>query len=366
MATITAFDETFDADLGIYNNTGGGGTIAWDSAGSPGAGSAKLTPVDSSNHAYAQAYIFPDSLTIPASTTLAFKYRVVDGDTVSGTGTLLEVTFIGPSVSTAYLVFDDVVTADTGWLSGSIDLTAVDVSGSPVDLTGTYLTGLEFRAYTSGSNPLDVYIDTVAMTSTAVDELRFLGLTADNTNVYATANDSGILKAYAINIETPALVELTTFGAKTYADIDAGSANLLPRAAADGVVWLYGLDGNGYQAQVSDNSGSSFTDKSAAGWAAGKVAVALEIDFFNQNDVVAVFSDDDVYQTTDGGTSWAQTGNAPGGDAVTAERHPFYTSYLMLASSAAGDVDVTPNLGNSWGSANISGGGTVTIIKKAL
>jgi len=235
-------------------------------------------------------------------------------------------------------------------------------------INNTYLVGITalgtgfFAAYSqyvsSGNYALRAAVE-------ATTDTRNLDLSADFDNLYATKLVSGTLTLLSYDHATLTETTVDTFGSCSNADIDAGTnalkVTVLP---ADSVIYLWGYDGNGVQVQRSTDGGASWTDLSGS-WTTA-VVNAFEVDIFNSADIVAALSNDDIYHTIDGGVTWSQTGNAPGGDAATAERHPIYPSALMVASTGAGDLDVTPDYGATWGTADISGGGTITVIKKAL
>jgi hypothetical protein len=177
---------------------------------------------------------------------------------------------------------------------------------------------------------------------------RHLGLATDQVNLYVTGAEDGTLFLEVYELATLSLARRVTFGGASFAEIDSRSRGLMPvaRPGTDEIVYLRGRDGSDAQVQVSDDGGYVFLDLDDGGWASDKFCVALLIDPLQPTDLVAVFSDDDIYRSRTGGTTWSKVDDGP----VTlreAARHPVAELDLILAGqgSGAGELFFSPNLG---------------------
>lgn len=190
---------------------------------------------------------------------------------------------------------------------------------------------------------------TYAQLENTTDELRFIGMAADSERIYVTANQGGMLKCWTYGRQSLGVEAAVEFGAVTYAELDARTHGAFPvvKPANDGHVFVRGRDGNDNQVQKSENSGAAFSDVSDGGWGSTKYAVALLPDPLKPDDLVVIFSDDDLYQSKDGADNWSKLGDAP----VTlreAARHLVEARDLMLAEDAADSLRFTNNLGGSF------------------
>lgn len=177
-------------------------------------------------------------------------------------------------------------------------------------------------------------------------ELRHLGLATDQAQLYLTANDAGTLKCFAYNLDTLTLVNTASLGAATFVEVNDRDRGIFPavKPGTDEVVFLRGRDGSNVAVQRSDDGGATFGDVDDVGWATTKYVVALLIDPLHPDDLVAVFDDDDLYQSLDGGETWAKLADAPG-TLRAAGRHLIDAGRLMLAAQAVDTIHFTPNLG---------------------
>jgi hypothetical protein len=151
MATAEDFSETFDNDMGKY--TFGGGWGEWDgSLGFTSVGCAKTISPNQST--IGQMYCTPgDGYTIQAGDSMWFAYRIIGADVLSGSGDVLNISFVSLTNPGFSLSFDDITDADTGWIIKEIDL---------ADSVGDYLTNV----YCTGWGPCNVYFDTISFSST--------------------------------------------------------------------------------------------------------------------------------------------------------------------------------------------------------
>lgn len=190
---------------------------------------------------------------------------------------------------------------------------------------------------------------TYAEFQNTADELRHTGLAADNKRLYVTANQGGTLKCWSYGQESLAIEAAAEFGAATYAQLDARSHGIFPVAkpGADGHLFLRGRDGNDEHINESEDFGASFSDIDDGGWGATKYAVALLIDPLRPLDMIALFTDDDIYRTRDGGQSWTKVSDAPD-TLLSAARHPLDADDLLLAEEDASSLHFTHNGGLSF------------------
>ena len=195
----------------------------------------------------------------------------------------------------------------------------------------------------------------------AANAFRFLGMAADTGKLYVAGPKDGVLSLYEYDLA--ALTEggtVDTFGGATDAEIDAGSRGVRPVVGpmSDGVLYLYGRDGNDVQVQRDDNGGG-WTDlgPGTGTWAATKVVRALMPDTLAGADLVAAFDDDDIYRSYDEGVSWVKMGDATPTGLATAARHPTAGNELILAGDSAGVIYQSHNFGVSDQDISPSGGG---------
>lgn len=198
----------------------------------------------------------------------------------------------------------------------------------------------------------------------AVDELRYLGMTADAQYLYATALADGTLTLYTYDHSGLTETAASTFGSGTFAELDARTRGIFPaHTYLDGIVLLRGRDGSDVAAQKSTDSGATFSSLDDGTWGATDYAIGLFVDVMNQNDLICVFSNDNIYRSTDGGSTWTKVDDAP--DTLrTAARHLVRENDLMVAETTGGDLHITNNAGLTF--TNVSDGsiGVVNAIER--
>jgi hypothetical protein len=200
---------------------------------------------------------------------------------------------------------------------------------------------------------------------------RFLGFDADNENLYATGlKNAGTLQLF--NYDLPTLTEAgtTSFGSGTDAELDARTRGIFPviKPMADQILYLRGRDGNNVQVQYNDQNGTlGWVDigPGTATWATDKYAVGLLTAPTYTDDVIAVFSDDDVYRTRFGTASWVKMGDA-GGGLRAAARHPNRFNEIIAGGTAAGTVEWSNNFGASFGDVSGTALGTINAFEVSL
>ena len=195
----------------------------------------------------------------------------------------------------------------------------------------------------------------------AANAFRFLGMAADTGKLYVVGPKDGVLSLYEYDLAT--LTEggtVDTFGGATDAEIDSGARGVRPVVGpmADGVLYLFGRDGNDVQVQRDDNGGG-WTDlgPGTGTWVATKVARALMPDALAGADLIAAFDDDDIYRSYDEGVSWVKMGDATPTGLAAAARHPTAGNEIILAGDSAGVIYQSHNFGVSDQDISPSGGG---------
>jgi hypothetical protein len=296
------------------------------------------------------------SLSIPVALDdpFSFRVRVINDD---GSGDSGDVT-VSLTANGTYQVSDQFsivsgVPFDSGWVYLSDVFPGSDT-----------ITDLAFAATASEPGVLfAVYFDSVYVAeSPPTSQLRHLGLSADSTYLYRTSIEDGTLRLRFYDLATLAAQGSSDFGAAAYDDPDNLISGLYPvvKPGADGVVFVFGEDGADAQLLVSPDNGQNFSDLSDAGWS-GKFVVALLIDPLNPADMVAVFADDDIYRSEDGGQTWSKTGDAS--DTLRkAERHLTEPEELLLAAQAADTLEFTNNYGGTFEDVSETVG-TVNVIR---
>jgi hypothetical protein len=83
------------------------------------------------------------------------------------------------------------------------------------------------------------------------------------------------------------------------------------------------------------------------------------------DDVIAVFSDDDVYRTRFGTSTWVKMGDA-GSGLRAAVRHPNNFNEIMVGGTAAGTVEWSNNFGASFGDVSGTALGTINAFEVSL
>lgn len=352
-----SLEETFDGSLGNYvASASAPATAAFDgSLGNPAAGCAKFY----SETTYTSTLTNnTDTHLVGAGEGLYFNLRFISNTlyvsdfTSKIFGIFIEFSDAGDlsylAMGNSY--FDAGDPLDTGWFQFTFPLSTRE---------GKTINNIHFIAY--GDRPdmtLTAYLDSIAFATSppafdpdagvASDELRYIGLAADQVNLYASVNDSGTLKLFVYSLETLAQLTEVSFGAATFAELDDRTRGIFPvvKPGADGVVFLRGRDGSNVAVQRSDDSGAIFAAKDDGGWTTTKYAVALLINPLDPDDLVAAFDDDDLYQSLDAGETWTKLADAPG-TLRAAGRHLVNPDHLLLAEQAADTIHFSPNLGLS-------------------
>lgn len=207
----------------------------------------------------------------------------------------------------------------------------------------------------------------------AVAEFRFLGFAADTgTLMVSGLKSGGTLQLFDYDLDTLTESGTTSFGSATDADLDSRTRGIFPMAKPmeDDVWYLYGRDGNNVQVQYNDRSGTAgWVDLSpgTASWGSTKYAVGLFPSSTDSQNVIVAFSDDDVWRTRFGTTSWVQMGDADTGDLRTGARMIANRSNeLILAGASAGSVLYSPNSGVAYDDVSGTALGTINAIEVSL
>lgn len=199
-------------------------------------------------------------------------------------------------------------------------------------------------------------------------ELRLTGIEADDDALYLTGDEGEIVKLWTHDLRTLLYVRQVASGAVTYAELDARTHGFWPVVKPDkSLLFIFGRDGNDYQLQYSDDKGVSLTDISDAAWGSSKYAIGLFPDPINQDDMVICFSDDDIYQTIDGGDSFSKVDDAPV-TLRTAARALIDETVLILAGqvAGAGELFFSPNLGDTTEDISDAGLALINYIRQSL
>jgi hypothetical protein len=205
----------------------------------------------------------------------------------------------------------------------------------------------------------------------SLNAFRFLGFAADNENLYASGlKDAATLKLYDYDLPTLTEGGTASFGSGTDAELDALTRGIFPvvKPMADQVLYLRGRDGNNVQVQYNDQNGTlGWVDigPGTATWGTAKYAVGLLTAPTYTDDVIAVFSDDDVYRTRFGTVTWVKMGDA-GSGLRAAVRHPNRFNEIMVGGTAAGTVEWSNNFGASFGDVSGTALGTVNSFEVSL
>jgi len=247
---------------------------------------------------------------------------------------------------------------DSGWqyIAGTIE-TAGTVTQVSISIASETVTA-------------DFYLDDVYLNESppGVPARRYLGIDADFGSLYLTSITGGSITYYSVPLGGTAADGTATFGTADYADPDTFTRGLYPvvRPGADGFVYLRGRDGNNKQVWYNDLSGGTLgwvdAGPGTAEWGTAKFCVALMPSQLEPEDMIAAFSDNDLYLiqgftagTAVHGTAWGKQGDAPT-NLRTAGRHPTTPESLYLAGTAAGTLNMSVALGAG---AFVSIGGTV-------
>ncbi len=218
---------------------------------------------------------------------------------------------------------------------------------------------------------LDDAITALCGAAPAASAFRFLGFAADNENLYASGlKDATTLQLFDYDLPTLTEGGTASFGSGTDGELDALTRGIFPviKPMADQVLYLRGRDGNNVQAQYNDQNGTlGWVDigPGTATWGTAKYAAGLLTAPTYTDDVIAVFSDDDVYRTRFGTVTWVKMGDA-GGGLRAAARHPNRFNEILVAGTAAGTVEWSNNFGASFGDVSGTALGTVNSFEVSL
>ena len=334
---------TFDTTAEGWTTT----DFAWNGAnGNPNLGclfaDGSVTPFD---------YVLSDktgvSISVGEGDNISFRVRLTGGLDFSMSVALVA---FGGETQSAFMTIapEDFIDGDTGWLfvsntfSSADTITSLSIRVGNPDLADT-LTGAYVDSF---------YIGEVE----GVAELRLLGLTSDNSSLYVTAIEDDTLKCFTYSLSAFGLLSTDTFGTAAYTDPDTFTRGLFPviKPATDGILYLYGRDGNDKQVWYKEFGGSiGWQDigPGTATWGTAKYCVAL-MQFPLRWDVIAAFSDNDIYQTVTGTAAWVKLADAPT-NLQAASRHPTSIQESLLAGTAAGTLHYTHNLAQSF---DVAGG----------
>lgn len=198
--------------------------------------------------------------------------------------------------------------------------------------------------------------------------LRLIDMDSDSKNLYLTSCDDSILTMRTYDLETLAFQYDVECGGATYAELDARDRGIFPVVKpGEDVVFLRGRDGNNVKVQYSDDYGVSLTAVDDGGWSAAKYACCLLPDPLVPDDTVVVFDDNDIYRSENAGEDWMKTADAPVNQREQA-RDMLAESNLILAGqgAGAGELDFTPNYGDTTEDISDAGIGTVNHVERSL
>lgn len=328
---------------------GTAGTMAWTgAAGSPSLGcmwrDGGTAPFD-----YCESIITGISIPVIVGDLLSFRFRLKGTSAEGASGVALS----GGAGRIASIAAGDIVFTggDTGW---------VYVEGTVT--TGGTITTLTMRMGDPSfdSNFTAAYFDSVFAAEIAAEpELRTLKMDADNSSLYLTAIEDNTLTLFTIPLSSLVASGTATFGTAAYTDPDTFTRGLFPviKPGVDGILYLYGRDGNNKQVWYRDHNGGTLgwqdIGPGTATWGTAKYCVALS-PFPLRWDVIAAFDDNDIYRTITGTANWVKAADAPT-NLRAASRHPTSLQESLLAGTAAGTLHYTHNVGQSFDVA----GGTV-------
>lgn len=208
------------------------------------------------------------------------------------------------------------------------------------------------------------------------DGLRYLRLAADNGYLYYTGIENGTISAWHRNLSDLAPAGTATFGTTDFTDPDGQTAGLYPvtRPGADNIVYAFGR-ANDKQVYFNDLNGTLGWQDIGAGtatWETTKFCTALLPDVLNPPDVIAAFSDGDIYRSDDntGTGNWTLMGTAAEGTVAVGLRqaglrYALSNNEVLLAGTAAGTLMYTPNYGVSWDEVGGTAIGTINWITES-
>lgn len=263
---------------------------------------------------------------------------------------------------------DDIPFVDGGTSSGWLLQSGTINTSGTADLVGVTVGNGSVNGISS------VFVDSIFVAETQVDipQTRYLGMAADSGKLYLTSIQENTLMVESLALVGFAPSGTATFGTAAYADPDTFARGIFPvvRPGFDSQVYLYGRDGNNKQVQYNDLNGTlGWVDAGpgTAVWGTAKYCVALMPWPTLPSDVIAAFSDNDVYRTQFATANWVKMGDAPG-NLRTAARLDTQGHKLLMAGTAAGTLYFTQNYGVSFGSGTAAGtaAGTINAIEFSL
>lgn len=247
----------------------------------------------------------------------------------------------------------------SGSVGGSGTVTTVTISiGNPI--IGNQITQAFFDSvYVAESPP------------STTPQTRYLGMDADNANMYISSIRGGTMTLQYFAIAAPGTLidQFTGFGTCSYTAPDSYTRGIWPVVIGDLELYLYGRDGNNKQVQYNDINGTAgWVDEGpgTATWATTKFCVSLMPQPFAPLNQIAAFADDDIYQTLSQGTSltsiWAKTGDA-GTVLRTAGRVTTEFPKILVAGQGTAQTYYSQNYGVSFANAFSGLAGTVNAIE---
>lgn len=250
-----------------------------------------------------------------------------------------------------------VASADTGWLTFSVSMPALNV-GETIELIQL----IQDITLIEGAGDL-FYADTVVL---GISQKRMLGMTSDFTSLYVTSIEGGLITLITHSLTSLLPTGTATFGAAAYTDPDTLTRGLWPvrKPGADQVLYLRGRDGADKHVQYNNLNGTLGWENvgATAVWGTAKFCVALMPSLYQPAGVVAAFSDDDVYHTLSGTSAWTKLADAPTG-LRAGGRHPTGMDEMLLAGTAAGTLHYTHNLAESFDTTGGTAIGTINWIE---
>lgn len=215
----------------------------------------------------------------------------------------------------------------------------VGVSGPYTDVSGSMF----FDNFIFRDDDVPIFPDT------PTQGFQTLGMDSDRGNLYITGHRNGsTLQLYSYDLES--LVESLVageFGSVTNDDIETLSGGVFPRLrpGSDGIVWLYGLDGNGTQVQKNDLSGvTGWVDLSDISWAT--MVVQLLIDPLKPDRLLALLTNDDIYASNDGGGNWSKVSDGPFTLRISQHR-PINSREVVLVGQGNNEIEYSHNYGET-------------------
>lgn len=345
-----------------FNNQGWSTTdFQWyGSDGSPGLGCMLANGGGSVPFDYVESSITGLSIPVDENDLLSFRAKIV-GEPVSNSWSVALVLTGATGVC-----FKNA--ADIAFSGGTADW--FEVTGT-VTVAGT-ITAVDMRI----GNPviddeiIEAYFDSVYIDEsppTGPTEQRYLGIGMDNTYLYITSIDDQTLSLkYYATTDLTAGVGTFTFGTADYGDPDTFTRAIYPAVVGDLQLYLYGRDGSAIQVQYNDINGTAgWVDvgPGTATWGTAKYCVALMPQPIAPRNLIAAFSDDDIYHTVlgiDGG--WTKTGDA--GTALrTAGRVTTTFHQILVAGQGTAEMYYSQNFGESFTNALSGLAGTVNAIE---